>query len=70
MLDTTPHHIILKSRGGSDVGWNLVSLCVECHRRVHGSNDIIIITHPTGIDIDNLVQFIENPVPFIYFDEG
>ena len=32
-LDT--HHIKLRSQGGHDILENLVSLCWNCHRRVH-----------------------------------
>ena len=32
-----PHHIILKSAGGSDERDNLAPLCGSCHTRVHES---------------------------------
>jgi 5-methylcytosine-specific restriction endonuclease McrA len=30
-----PHHIIYKSHGGPDTMDNLVTVCHECHRRIH-----------------------------------
>lgn len=30
------HHIIFKSRGGSDEVENLIALCRECHDKAHG----------------------------------
>ena len=30
-----PHHVLFKSRGGSDTNENLITLCMECHRKVH-----------------------------------
>lgn len=30
-----PHHIIFRSRGGSDVEENLVLTCTECHALIH-----------------------------------
>ncbi len=30
------HHIEYRSKGGQDVTANLVSLCADCHRCVHG----------------------------------
>lgn len=30
-----PHHVLFKSRGGSDTSENLITLCMECHRKVH-----------------------------------
>lgn len=32
------HHIIFKSRGGSDLPINLIALCRECHNRAHSSD--------------------------------
>lgn len=32
------HHIIPKSKGGGDNPENLVTLCTECHGKVHGFN--------------------------------
>ena len=29
------HHIVPKSRGGSDESYNLVSLCLDCHGKAH-----------------------------------
>jgi len=36
-----PHHIVYRSRGGEDVLENMVTLCNECHYKVHhgGGND-------------------------------
>lgn len=33
------HHIVPKSEGGSDLFGNLVTLCADCHARVHTDND-------------------------------
>lgn len=30
-----PHHIILKSQGGTDDLWNLITLCMTCHNQAH-----------------------------------
>jgi hypothetical protein len=27
----TPHHVVFRSRGGSDLDENVTSLCVDCH---------------------------------------
>ena len=29
------HHILFRSEGGDDVSWNLVTLCSECHDKIH-----------------------------------
>ena len=33
-----PHHIVYKSRGGSDTMDNLITLCHYCHSQVHSKN--------------------------------
>jgi len=33
--DSPPHHILLRSRGGSDILGNLITLCRECHEKEH-----------------------------------
>lgn len=33
-----PHHIIPKSRGGSDNESNLIKICIDCHGKVHNVN--------------------------------
>lgn len=33
------HHIVFRSRGGSDTEGNLVRLCVRCHQRAHLLHD-------------------------------
>ena len=35
------HHVFLKSRGGRGVFTNGLSLCHNCHRRVHDDNGLI-----------------------------
>lgn len=30
------HHVIMRSLGGADVIGNLIALCRDCHRAVHG----------------------------------
>ena len=32
---TQLHHILFKSYGGADISQNLISLCNECHIKVH-----------------------------------
>jgi len=32
------HHIVFKSRGGSDSDDNLIALCRICHQEAHGIN--------------------------------
>ena len=36
------HHIISKSKGGTNDVWNKTSLCPNCHRLVHTPGEIII----------------------------
>lgn len=31
-----PHHVLSRGAGGSDVSWNIASLCRECHSRLDG----------------------------------
>jgi 5-methylcytosine-specific restriction enzyme A len=40
-IDKAPHHVLPKSRGGSDTADNLITLCLVCHGMKHGSNYII-----------------------------
>ena len=35
--DTHFHHIVPKSRGGSDNPDNLIEVCHDCHRKIHGA---------------------------------
>lgn len=37
-----PHHIKTKGAGGSDDIWNLITLCAECHYKVH-TGEIMIL---------------------------
>ena len=37
-----PHHIKTVGSGGSDVLGNLISLCAECHTRVHTSGKWVL----------------------------
>jgi len=32
------HHIIPKSVGGTDEDSNIISICINCHRKIHTSN--------------------------------
>ena len=34
------HHLQLRSHGGNDLEANLVTLCVECHGRVHRKDKV------------------------------
>jgi 5-methylcytosine-specific restriction endonuclease McrA len=29
------HHIIYRSEQGEDVSWNLITLCSDCHEKIH-----------------------------------
>ena len=31
----TPHHMVLRSRGGKDILENLLCLCIRCHNAIH-----------------------------------
>ena len=42
-----PHHIVYKSQGGPDTLYNLVTLCMNCHRDVHEGK--IIVNVPEGM---------------------
>ena len=35
------HHIISKSKGGSNDKWNLVEVCANCHMEIHLGNIIL-----------------------------
>ena len=36
------HHLVPKSRGGSNDETNLITLCDECHSKIHGVNNSLI----------------------------
>lgn len=36
------HHLVPKSRGGSNDETNLITLCVNCHEKIHGVNNSLI----------------------------
>ncbi|MEG1090694.1 MAG: HNH endonuclease [Acinetobacter sp.] len=36
--DTHFHHIVPRSRGGSDNPSNLIEVCHDCHRKIHGAD--------------------------------
>jgi len=31
----TPHHMVLRSKGGKDIVENLLCLCIRCHNAIH-----------------------------------
>lgn len=33
--EVSAHHIVFRSQGGDDAMGNLITLCFECHRKVH-----------------------------------
>jgi hypothetical protein len=68
-LDSAPHHIIHKSQGGSDDLWNLITLCIDCHRRTHGSKNIITIDHQPEIPIKEMMIFQGNPIDYLIFNK-
>jgi predicted HNH restriction endonuclease len=41
-----PHHITFKSQGGPDELWNLLTLCMNCHRDVHDGK--LLVSAPEG----------------------
>lgn len=38
-----PHHIVYKSQGGFDLLWNLVTLCMNCHRDLHDGKLVVCV---------------------------
>ncbi len=36
------HHLVPKSRGGSNANSNLITLCASCHDKIHGVNNSLI----------------------------
>jgi HNH endonuclease len=32
------HHLVARSQGGPDTDSNLITLCVECHAKIHGTH--------------------------------
>lgn len=40
--DLHHHHLIPKSRGGSNDDSNIITLCVNCHEKIHGVNNSLI----------------------------
>ncbi len=36
------HHLIPKSRGGGNAETNLITLCANCHEKIHGVNNSLI----------------------------
>lgn len=36
------HHLVPKSRGGGNDETNLITLCVDCHEKIHGVNNSLI----------------------------
>jgi 5-methylcytosine-specific restriction endonuclease McrA len=62
-----PHHIIYKSHNGSDCSWNLVTLCQDCHRMIHDHGTLRV--YHDILNVENLISFLENPVPFLIFEE-
>ncbi|MGL4759566.1 MAG: HNH endonuclease [Patescibacteria group bacterium] len=47
--DLTVHHIVHRSKGGTNNNINLITVCQTCHRKIHGDlRDIVISgTNPT-----------------------
>ncbi len=52
-IDSYPHHILSKARGGSDTKENLITLCIECHWQVH--QELLNIE----IDGEGVIKFIK-----------
>ena len=57
------HHIIFRSEMGQDTSWNLVTLCSECHKRVHAYELSILVSEGNfvgeGGGADNKLIFFE-----------
>lgn len=49
LIDKAPHHIKYKSQGGSDEEWNLVTLCMACHDKIH-NRGTLKCEHMVGIE--------------------
>lgn len=41
------HHVVMRSLGGRDEVENLIALCRECHRAVHGHVLKLRVTYPS-----------------------
>ena len=39
-LESVPHHITFKSRGGTGVKRNGVTICLDCHREAHATREV------------------------------
>ena len=51
------HHVIWQSKGGGDVAENLLTLCVQCHDRVHKNPKLDKrVTELLIVDEDDLVR--------------
>jgi hypothetical protein len=57
------HHVIFRSDLGDDTAGNLCTLCVRCHKRVHGliADDFLVICSPDG---DHIVPDCDGPLRF------
>ncbi len=53
MIDSYPHHIIRRSRHGSDALENLITLCMSCHADVHAERVYI------EVDGEGVIKFIK-----------
>lgn len=59
------HHVIYRSEGGDDESWNLITICNECHDRVHDYSLYICVADGNfvgqGGGADGRVLFMEEP---------
>ena len=68
------HHIVPKSEGGSDRFTNLVTLCADCHSRVHTDNEEMQVCREPR---DQPLEVVEDVTPdhvtmfsFVEYEEG
>ncbi len=61
------HHLIPRSRGGSDSKMNLVTLCWRCHAAAHGTR---FPDRPEWLDEEWIAERIVEYLSDLYAEEG
>lgn len=59
-IDSAPHHIIYKSQGGPDEAWNLITLCMSCHDKIHNRGTLKVRVRANSEDKE--IKWIEKSV--------